>query len=711
MSLAATYVGWLASLGVGMLSLTVPWLLLSAVDAPAERSVLARTRAFLFDAPDETAALARSGVLLAALACALFASATSFVFTREVVIDMAQPHFAAITIVALNAALLLAATLLFARLLPAAQRFARFLATTSLGAPLRTPARLVGSMLGVSAALLVALSALFWGTLQYLPWGVIACLLLGALLTVASEFGLSRARRGLRRAASVIVLISFAAGVVAMFALDPEDGRDRRALRESLLGGAGRNLALALFDLDDDGYLSFLGDGDCAPFDPQVHPGAIDYADNGRDEDCDGVDLSRSLVTRRPRQNWPVTSAVPNRLPVILITIDTFAARHMHALGGARDITPKLDAFAKQGTLFTHCFAQGPSTRLSFPSIFTSRWDTQIKRTLVGKHPYPLEPSEMFLAEALRNHGYDTTAIVPGEVFSTRRWSSLLQGFAHVVDATEREGRGKDHRGALITDAAISALKRDTHGKPIFLWAHYYDAHAPHRQPKDAPKYGTAMPDIYDAELSLVDRDVGRLLAEVEQTFHGTALVIVTADHGVAFDAPRHSKHHYGYDLATNVLHVPLIIRGPGVRAQVLDEPVSTMDIAPTVTNLLRVSGRFPFEGASLVPELLSGERTRPERLHHQLYLLERRWKGDEPLAVSSLRTDRYNLIHDHRSDLYELYDYEADYEEQHDLSEAKEHAAAFRALKRQLQLFVYEVSPPPEDAEKTTPESGKKPP
>ena len=41
--------------------------------------------------------------------------------------------------------------------------------------------------------------------------------------------------------------------------------------------------------------------------------------------------------------------------------------------------------------------------------------------------------------------------------------------------------------------------------------------------------------------------------------------MIVTGDHGIAFDAPRHAKFNYGYDLSSAVLHVPLIVHGPRI--------------------------------------------------------------------------------------------------------------------------------------------------
>jgi arylsulfatase A-like enzyme len=167
---------------------------------------------------------------------------------------------------------------------------------------------------------------------------------------------------------------------------------------------------------------------------------------------------------------------------------------------------------------------------------------------------------------------------------------------------------------------------------------------------------------VYDAELAHVDAEVGRLLDGIEQSFGDGALRVITADHGIAFDAPRHVKLNYGYDLSTPVLHVPLLVSGLSVQAQVLDGLVSTMDIAPTLANIVRVKKRLPFRGASLVPELFEGRMQRPQTLHHQFFLNERKWQGREPLELAGVRTERYSLVSDRVKGTFELYDYPADY-------------------------------------------------
>jgi arylsulfatase A-like enzyme len=296
--------------------------------------------------------------------------------------------------------------------------------------------------------------------------------------------------------------------------------------------------------------------------------------------------------------------------------------------------------------------------------------------------------SERLLAEVLRDSGYETAAILSDGYFSPRYWRGITRGFNR-IDESPFTSEHSPHDGPRVTDAALSVLKA-AGDKPLFLWVHYYDAHSPHDQPADVPVYGSMRQDVYDAELRLVDREVGKLLAAIEARWGGQALVILTGDHGIAFDEPRHATFNYGYDLSSSVLHVPLIFHAGFLPPRSMDGVVSTMDIAPSLANLLRLPVGLPYEGMSLVPELLEGRISRPPELMHQMYIEERKWKQEEPLEKVSLRTDRWNLLQDRKTGFFELYDYRADYFETRDLALDPLYGATLAAMRKQLTILLY---------------------
>lgn len=629
--------------------------------------------------------------LVAALLLLPFFALGAFVLSEAVIAAMAQPHFAATTVVGVHLGLVLVAAVLW---LPVRALAARLVAGLSRVPPLGWVLARLPRTLSVLAGIALLLTALvlirFWAIFQFLPWAVILPLGAAAVLTLALTW-LARRARPLVVVEGGVFMLALVAGVLALSLLDGRSADGRRATRRTLGAQAGHKLALAVLDFDRDGHMHVLGGRDCAPFDAAISPVAVDIPDNGVDEDCDGADLDPSRLAASVRRDWPLPGGYPKNLPVVLITVDAFAANRMAVLGGQRDNTPQIDALARQGTLFTACFSQGPSTRLSFPSIMTSRWDTQIGRRLEGRHPFPIEAREQMLAEILAQAGYQTAAIVSDRYFTRKRWSSITDGFQRVVESPAKVGK-KGHNSKQVTDTALAALARHSADEPLFLWAHYYDAHSPHRQPEQGPRYGTSREDIYDAELGLVDAEVGRLVRGIRKRFGTQVLIALTADHGIAFDAPRHRKFNYGYDLYSVVLHVPLIFVGPEIARGTQDAAVSTMDVAPTITNLLGIRRKLPFEGASLVPELLEGRASRPQRLVHQFYITERLRKQEDPLEIMSLRTERYHLIHDRRVDAYELYDWREDYLEREDLSGSAGAARTFDALRQQLALYTYRL-------------------
>ena len=687
--------GWLAGLGLALLLALVIGLVLGALRALAARggsgppgggtSGLARAHAWLWrGAAGEQRA--RVATLIGASWTVLAFALASFFATREAVVEIAQPRNAAAVIVLVQLGLGAVALVLFPVMCGLADYLARLGALPAVGWVLRSAGRLLVAAVAVVAALMAFAAVENWSTVQYLPFQRLAATLGAPLLAYALVLAgraLGRAGTAVFSALFVCVAISACGALLAFRG----KGDEQTGLRQTIAGQAGMGATLLALDFDRDGVLNVLGGGDCAPFDARLSPLAIDIPNDHLDQDCDGIDLDDRLLGPEPRRDYRPPKGFPKRPVIVLLTVDALAARHTGAFGYPRKLTPHLDEFARGGTLFRFAFSQGPSTRLSFPSLFTSRYDSEIAQRLVGSHPYPIEDSELMLAELLAAEGYDTTAILSDGYFRKSRWGSLLAGFTRVIESAI--GPSSAHNSKAVTDTAIAALE-SRRSRPLFLWAHYYDAHSPHSQPKETETFGTTRKDLYDAELQLVDREAGRLLDYLETTFAGQAVVFVTGDHGIAFDDARHARLNYGYDLSTVVLHVPLIVRGPQIRSQIIDRIASTMDITPTIANLVRARSRPPFEGASLVPELFQGTATRLPLLMHQFFLQERRWEDADPLEQVSVRDERFSLIHDRKRGGFQLYDFRKDYYETHDLSAEPAYARDLAALRQKLALLTY---------------------
>src|SRR5947209_6836845 len=276
---------------------------------------------------------------------------------------------------------------------------------------------------------------------------------------------------------------------------------------------------------------------------------------------------------------------------VLLITLDTTRADHLGCYGDSKAQTPNFDALARDGALFEWCITPTAYTLPSHSSIMTGLYPPAHGVRINGEAALP--DSNVTLAERLAAKGYRTAAFV-GAFVLDGRWG-ISQGFQHYDDNFKL---GQDQRldlarvrrpGNQVVDAALKWLNESS-SQPFFAWVHLYDAHAPYEP-------------SYDGAISFADSQVGRLLKSAHKP---NTIIIVVADHGEGLGS--HGEDEHGYYIYDYAVHVPLIVKVPGISGGRVPAQVRTIDIAPTVVDL--VAGEKPkdMQGSSLMP-LLNGEK------------------------------------------------------------------------------------------------------
>jgi choline-sulfatase len=639
------------------------------------------------------------GSVFAALTASAVFLGVSYAVGYRLVLDLARPDFTAVALAGSHLVLAVGAVALFALLRIALARPVRWMAALPvLGWPLQSAWRVLAAVLLACAAAAGAWLTGHPDLLPYLPWEKVVpaavAVTVGPPLAVLLLRAARRHPRRARVAAVAALGVWLAVSTYGALALS-RDGRGLALFEEDLMASAlGTRILNLATDFDRDGHRPVLGGGDCAPFDPRIHPGAVDIPDDGVDQDCDGRDLTvAGLVKGWGTWDHAVPERQPKRPPIVLVTVEALAARRIHAFGYPRETTPHLDALFKEGVLFENAFSHGPSTRLSFPALFTGRWLTDVRRRLEGKPPYPVEPGNDLMAEVLARAGYRTAAVVPDAYFTSERWPGIDRGFERVelVERAPKQG----HLAREVNDRALRVIDASKRGKPLFLWVHHWDTHPPHATPEGGMSFGDSVVDRYDAELRHMDASLGALVHGVRERLGPETIVVITGDHGVAHDAPRHAGRHYGFDLHTVTLHVPLLWLGPHFVPRRIAHPCSHLDILPTLANLLRLHAPLRFRGESLVPELFGERASRPAFVFHQFFLPDDAWRGQDPLRMVSVRTPEHQMVLDRRSGRAFLWNWATDYLEEHDLagSDDPELQAVARTLEQLLSAFVYEVA------------------
>ncbi len=102
-------------------------------------------------------------------------------------------------------------------------------------------------------------------------------------------------------------------------------------------------------------------------------------------------------------------------------------------------------------------------------------------------------------------------------------------------------------------------------------------------------------------QVAFVDQLLGQLLSRLQQAgLDDRALVIVTADHGISFVPGQPYRHATPWTRA-DILRVPLFIKRPGQQAgEISDRNVQTIDVLPTVADLLGSRASWPMDGQSV---------------------------------------------------------------------------------------------------------------
>lgn len=354
----------------------------------------------------------------------------------------------------------------------------------------------------------------------------------------------------------------------------------------------------------------------------------------------------------------PIPPSSPPLLPrgaiVLLITVDALRA---DVIADARNaaVLPSFTALRRESVEFAEARSTASGTNASIASLFSGRYFSQLHwtqkpGTLIC--PYT-DPSPRF-PDVLASAGV-ATATVTGMPGLTNTFG-LVHGFQE-----EQVIAGKPWATAeMITTPLLSRLRAQGPG-PLFLYAHFTDPHMPYDL---GGKQGTDF-ERYVREVALVDAQIGRIRRALSELhLEDRAVLMISADHGEAFG--EHSTQFHATTIYDELLHVPLLVRAPGVAPRVVEAPVSLIDVSATVLDLMGAPTPGTFMGQSLLPYLRGASPT-----------LAR------PLVAESSRglrgmifADGRKLIQDKRQGTYQLYNLSVDPGELTDLADTSGRAA-----------------------------------
>lgn len=378
----------------------------------------------------------------------------------------------------------------------------------------------------------------------------------------------------------------------------------------------------------------------------------------------------------------------PRPRSAILILLDTLRADRLGAYGHRRATSPALDRLAERGVLFEQVISYSTWTLPSVAAMLSGRYPTRRDFD---------ETLQRSLVEDLREAGFRTAAFTEGGFLS--RYYGFDRGFERYGD----EGSGvrlglraplQELAGVGIesTFPAAEVWLRENADRRFFLMVHTYEVHVPYRRrafARELPS-GRLAPTLdneglqrimsgavvlgeteyayvdalYDGGVLKADDYVGRLLAALDELgIADSTLVVATSDHGEELEGrfPRFTAGH-GHSLFDELVRVPLILFDPTQEYPVrrVASQVRTIDVVPTILDLLGVDVDAALDGRSLVPFMAGTEQgDRVAFSHLELHGPER----------ASVRFDGFKLIRNLAAHHSAVFDLRRDPSERRDVS------------------------------------------
>lgn len=284
---------------------------------------------------------------------------------------------------------------------------------------------------------------------------------------------------------------------------------------------------------------------------------------------------------------------VPQESPprVVVVFIDTLRRDALSLYGYQRQTSPNLDAWAAGAAVFEGARSVAPWTLPTARSMFTGA-----------------QPERWSEVQTLQDQA------------AAKGWATAFLAGNIYLSSTFEMDRGWGLHRFLNLPRADLQLRRarswleSVKDQPSLLVVHLMDAHLPYNEPR-AFRYRFAgeqpaglgperfvrwhvvaakenlsadqlsyVRDRYDNNIAWIDDQLGSFLRELRPQ----DLVVVVSDHGEEFW--EHGEFEHGHSLYDEVLSVPLLISGPGIPAGRYSQPVSLLDLAPTLATHMGLS-------------------------------------------------------------------------------------------------------------------------
>lgn len=348
------------------------------------------------------------------------------------------------------------------------------------------------------------------------------------------------------------------------------------------------------------------------------------------------------------------------RTPIVVVLLDELPSNTLIDARGRIDSEryPGFAELARNATWFKNAYTVYDSTERAQPAIMDGNLPTEDKQPISGDHPNSI--FSLFGKTHRMNVSEEATTVcsrdICGDVHVEEGYGGRLSSMSedlglvwlHVVSPPDMEadlpsvsenwGNFGGQEGGGVRDnpgeGARANLNAGRHvrfeewiedirdgSRPQLSFKHTLLPHVPWQYLPDARRYRRSPNDVvpglsnqafrWQSQLDVLlqrhflqtgfaDRELAQLWRHLkEQGLYDKSLIVVAADHGVAFPR-RRERRRLGRRTAAEIAPVPLLIKAPGQKRGKTDDAwVSTIDILPTVFDVLNLDPKVKMDGRS----------------------------------------------------------------------------------------------------------------
>ena len=374
---------------------------------------------------------------------------------------------------------------------------------------------------------------------------------------------------------------------------------------------------------------------------------------------------------------------------ILFIVIDSLRADKIFGKQKT-SVTPNIDNLIKKSATFSNAFSCSDGTLSSMTSMFTSKF---FFRTGVSiKNNYSLDNNTQNFVSIIQRQGYSTVGLIPN-----------ISYLDQITKDFHNEDKTYDYYQSLSSGLGDKILKKieSFENKPWFYYIHINDLHLPNwpSQEFDKNEFGT---NRYERVVSQIDYWIGKIFAVIDKentiiiltADHGDFVHCIQIDDKIINFEPHSSQKflrkiskrlptivrknigfhifekaekytnekkikdmnlnltnsqkrallytrsqldHYFYD---DLIHIPLIITSPNIQAQKIKNLVRTIDIFPTILELLQFEHHENIDGHSLIP-IINGEKLEESYVYMERDLMLKH----STLDVCGIRTSEFKYF------------------------------------------------------------------